>query len=503
MPLPVEIAWICPVCGYIHYGSEPPESCPVCGVGREMFEEYRETAPVPGDEGKNTAAWRCGSCGFVHYGVEPPENCPVCGQPTAVFTKLEESEGVDGNTEQKVIIVGAGIAGVTAAEAIRKANPVAEIKLISKEMHLPYYRLNLTRYLAGEVEKDQMILHPADWYRDHAIDLLTGVEVTGIDVPRKYVILSNGEAAAYDRLILATGSKPIIPPFPGADRNNVTALRTIEDADLILNACGQGKKFVCIGGGILGLEIAGALAARREDVTVLEIQPWLMPRQLNENAAMFFKKNVESHGIRVFTGVRIKEITGEKYVTGILLEDGKKLPADLAIISAGVQVDTGIVKEAGIKTNHGIVVDAEMKTDTPAIYAAGDAAEINGLLYGTWGPSQGQGTIAGLNVIGRRTDFSTVPRSNTLKVMGINLFSIGEINPIPHGALVQETGQGEKYTCLVFNRNRLVGAILLGDTSGSAAIKKLIEEKTEFADTVINQSEVADILNSLLKNQVV
>jgi nitrite reductase (NADH) large subunit len=335
--------------------------------------------------------------------------------------------------------------------------------------------LNLTRYLAGELTRDELTLHSAEWYAENNITLMRDVEATGIDLPRKYMILSNGDVLTFDTLILATGSEPVMPPFPGVDRANVTALRTIDDADRLILACGQGKKFVCVGGGMLGLEAAGALASRGEDVTVVEVMPWLMPRQLNRRAAELFQENIQTIGIKLYAGVKVKEITGNRTVDGVTLDNGTNLPADVVVISAGVKVDTEIIKEAGIKTNNGIVVDAAMKTDHPFVYAAGDAAEFNGAMYGTWGPSQGQGTIAGMNASGSKADFSAIPRSNTLKVLGINLFSIGTVNPMPEGAVLIEEMSAGHYTGLVFIGEVLVGGLLLGDTTLSTLIKKAVE----------------------------
>ena len=263
---------------------------------------------------------------------------------------------------------------------------------------------------------------------------------------------------------------------------------------LYLNACQPGAKFVCIGGGLLGLETAGALARRGVDVTVLENQPWLMPRQLNEAAARLFQENINALGIHLMTGVKVKEITGFDKVTGVLLEDGTLLPADVVVISAGVRSNTELARKAGLQTNQGIVVDAEMKTGSPAVFAAGDAAEFSGIVYGTWGPSQGQGSIAGMNASGQRADFTAIPRSNTLKVLGTSLFSIGPVNPAPEGSILREDRQGSHYTGLFFLQNRLIGAILLGEITLSSAIKKAVEYKLPLPEELLFQSDIKSVL---------
>jgi len=499
MPLPAQIAWICPICGYIHYGSEPPEECPVCGAARELFEEYIENSS-PSTE--PVSEWRCKECGFIHYGPNPPDFCPVCGYPASQFEPMRPRKRSfsEPSLAQKVVIIGAGIAGVSAAEATRKTDPSSEIVLISKENHLPYYRLNLTRYLAGEITAEQLILHPAEWYTENRIELLIATEATAIDLQKKEVAQKDGRTISFDILILAMGANPFVPPFGGADKVNVTTLRTLEDADFILSACQPGTKFVCIGGGLLGLETAGALARRGLDVTVLENQPWLMPRQLNGTAAKLFQENINALGIHLMTSVKVKEITGLEKVTGVLLEDGTRLPADVVVISAGVRSNTELVRKAGIQINQGIVVDAEMKTDNPAVFAVGDSAEFNGTVYGTWGPSQGQGTIAGMNASGRRADFAAIPRSNTLKVLGTNLFSIGPVNPSPEGTMVLEEIDDCFYTGLFILQNRLIGAILLGDLSLSAAVKKVVEDKIGLPEELLLQQDLKSVLEFIKKS---
>jgi nitrite reductase (NADH) large subunit len=501
MPLPAQIAWICPICGYIHYGAEPPEECPVCGAACELFEEYLEN-PAPSAE--PVSEWRCKECGFIHYGPNPPDFCPVCGYPANQFEPMKPRKRsfTEPSLAQKVVIIGAGIAGVSAAEATRKTDPSSEVVLISKENHLPYYRLNLTRYLAGEITAEKLILHPAEWYIENKIELRTATEATAIDLQKKEVTLQDGKTISFDILILALGASPFVPPFAGANKVNVTTLRTLEDADFILSACQPGAKFVCIGGGLLGLETAGALARRGVDVTVLENQSWLMPRQLNETAARLFQENISALGIHLITGVKVKEITGLDKVTGVLLDDGTLLPADVVVISAGVRPNTELVRKAGIQTNQGIIVDAEMKTGNPAVFAAGDAAEFTGIVYGTWGPSQGQGAIAGMNASGRRADFAAIPRSNTLKVLGTNLFSIGPVNPSPEGSILREDRQGSHYTGLVFLHNRLIAAILLEDISLSAAVKKVVEEKIALPEDLIIQPDMKSLIEFIKKSAV-
>ena len=465
-------AWICKVCGYVHYGPEPPDECPVCGVDASEFEPLIEKAPQK--------TWVCKVCGYIHYGAEPPAECPVCGADASEFELMPDkapeapAAAVAKGIGMAVVIVGGGIAGVSAAEELRKTSPSAEITLISSETELPYYRISLTHYLTGDIQPEQFAIHPESWYSDKQIDLRLGVEVTAINTVLKTITLSSGDVLDYDRLVLTPGARPFVPPIPGTNLGKVFTLRTRHDADNILASC-HGARVVCIGGGLLGLEAAGALVRQGSNVTVLETLNWLIPRQLNQKAAGIFQGFVEHLGISIRTAVKIKELRGEGSVKSVLLEGGSDIPADMVIISAGVRANTSLAGAAGIKINQGILVDEYMRTSQPNIFAAGDSAEHLGVLYGTWAPALAQGIIAGASAVKESMVFKPLPRSIVLKVLGIDLFSSGSIEPAEGDTLIEQTGT-DLYKGFMFHENILTGAILLGDATASAEVKKAIEE---------------------------
>jgi nitrite reductase (NADH) large subunit len=448
--------------------------------------------------------WVCSMCGYIHYGPEPPDECPVCGADRDQFTLSVEDE-MPASTEtpsvtvRKAVVIGAGIAGVSAAEAIRKSASQADITLISSETHLPYYRLNLTRYLAGEINADQLTLHSELWYNLQNIRLLRHMEARTLDLEHKEISLSDGNRIPFDRLVLTTGSRPFVPPFPGASRKNVTTLRTRQDADFILEACQENRKCVCIGGGLLGLETAGALARRGMDVTVLENQAWLLPRQLNETASKRFQAQVQARGIAVRTGVTIRELVGDEYVHGVLLDDGSSLPADVVVISAGVRANLDLARQAGLEVKQGLLVDSTMRTSHPDVFAAGDVTEYHSMLYGLWVPSQVQGTLAGTNAAGQTSEFKEIPRSATLKVLGIELFNIGVISPDAATDRTFEIEIDGHYYCFVFRGSLLVGSILLGDTAIASKIKKAVEEQHDCSAWIQEGADAARIID-LIKN---
>jgi nitrite reductase (NADH) large subunit len=381
----------------------------------------------------------------------------------------------------KVVIIGAGIAGISAAESLRTASPTAEITLLSKESELPYYRLNLTRYLAGEIGEQDLPIHPADWYEERNIRLRLGMEAASICVEEHYVELHGGERLPFDKLLLAAGAHPLVPPIPGADLQGVTSLRTVGDARDILAACRAGAKCVCIGGGLLGLETAGGLVRQGADVTLLEGFEWLLPRQLNRRAGELLAAFVTKTGIKLHTKATTKEIVGQGRVREVLLADGTRIAADLVVLATGVRSNTHLARQAGLEVNQGIVVNNHLATSHPDVFAAGDVAEHFGQLYGIWGPSQYQGSIAGMNIAGGSVEFGGIPRSNTLKVLGLDLFSIGQVNPEDASFRIFDDESQGCYYRFVFHDNRLVGSVLLGNTKLTPAVKNAVESGRDFS----------------------
>ncbi len=489
-------AWRCTVCGYVHQGDQPPECCPVCGAPASDFEPQQPPAP-PAQAAPSS--WQCLVCGYAHEAAEPAEACPVCAAGPDQFEpqrQTEEQSQASGDAPH-VVIIGGGIAGVSAAESARGACAACRITLICGESPLPYYRLNLTRYLAGEITSSVLPVHPQQWYRDKRIDLRDNARATAISPSSHTVTFADGSTLEYDRLILAMGSHPFIPPIAGSDLEGVVSLRTVADADAILEKVASNPACVCIGGGVLGLETAGALAKRGLKVTVLESHEWLMPRQLNRRAGEILEAHLKELGIGLQKQARSRAIVGERSVSGVELQDGSTVPAQMVVIATGVRPDTYLARTAHIEVNRGIVVDNHLRTDAADIFAAGDVAEHNGILYGVWGPSQYQGSIAGLNAVGVETLFGGVPRSNTLKVLGLDMLSIGQVDAADGSYQVVEGQPDDNFHHFVFRDGKMVGCILLGDTSLSAPVKQSIEEGRDFSSLLVKGPAVSDVRTAL------
>ena len=493
---PAEKAWRCTACGYVHRGPQPPECCPVCGAVGSAFDPYVEAQPVVATPKPHR--WRCLNCGYIHEGSEPPADCPVCGAPRERFEPLpREATAPAAGKAVRVVIIGAGIAGVSAAAAVRNASGEAQITLISREPDLPYYRLNLTRYLAGEIGLSDLPMHPQGWYAQQGIEVKLNAEATELDLEGHSLTLGDGPRLPFEKLILASGAHSFVPPIPGADLGGVTVLRTVADCERILHAARSGAKCICIGGGLLGLETAGALAKRGVHVTLLEGHGWLMPRQLTQLAGGLLHEHVVKLGISLRTEAKTKAILGEGHVAGVFLEDGTRLDADLVVIAAGVRPNSYLARRAGLEVNSGVVVSNHLVSSHPDVLAAGDVAEHRGVVYGAWGPSQFQGSIAGMNAAGLSVEFGGVPRSNTLKVLGLDLLSIGQFQPEDGSyRVVEDQGDG-KYRRFVFHDGRLAGSILLGDTSIASALKKAMEGKKDFSGLLQHQPTANDIFDYL------
>ena len=528
-------AWQCLVCGYIHEGDAPPDVCPICGVGPDEFEVVGEepAEPAAAAEGSDATIelaestpaasrrWRCGVCGYVSEGGAPPDVCPICGVGPDEFQAVEEAPASAEPTDSsgpRVLIVGAGIAGVSAADAARTADPTAEVVLISREADVPYNRLNLTRYLAGEIDESRLPIHPEPWYEERRIQLWRAQEVTAIhlsktgalpEAERPSVELSGGTREPFDKLVIASGAHGFVPPIPGAHRQGVVCLRNLDDARHILEAAIAGDRCVCIGGGLLGLETAGALAKRGAEVTVVEGLPWLMPRQLTQIAGTKLARHVEGMGISLFTGARVTGFLGDERVRAVEIETKTEtgepahaqtqlLNADLVVVTAGIRANNYVARRAGLDVNRGVVVDDHLQTSHPDVLAAGDVAEHRGVVYGLWPASQYQGTLAGMNAVGTQAMFQGMPASSSLKVLDIDVFSLGQV----HGAEL-DSGDGERileheadgrYLRFVLRGERLVGAILMGDLSAARAVRDAVDQGVALGHRIAEGATALDLV---------
>ncbi len=395
----------------------------------------------------------------------------------------------------KHVIVGNGVAGVTAAQTLVRADPDAEVHLIGAEPYPYYQRPRLWALIAGEIEQEDLYFRPAEWYAERGIQLRLGQTVTAIDPAAHQVTLQDGTSLGYDRLLLTTGGRSFIPPIEGAEQDGVFALRTLDDARAIKTYAENVDSALIVGGGLLGLETARALLNGQRTVTVLEIVPHLLPRQLDAPGATVLTRRLEDMGLRIQIGTQTKTILGENgRATGIRFGSGGEIEGGLIVLSTGIRSQIGLGQDAGLDTNRGIIVDEQLRTSAPDVYAAGDVAEFQGRVYGIIPAAIEQARAAAANMVaqGSATYTGTIP-STTLKIVGIELTCLGE-----------STAEGDEYTVLrhidqdkgIYKRLtlqdlKIVGAILLGDTQDARPIQQLIaggQEVAVYGERLVNGS---------------
>jgi nitrite reductase (NADH) large subunit len=466
--------WKCELCGYVHNGEVAPQSCPVCGADHAYFTKFEYKATT--SSSSTAEAWQCSICDHIAQGTKPPESCPICGAAGALFHPYTAMENcADPADVRKIIVLGAGIAGLTAAEEARRSSSEVEIKLVSREKVLPYYRLNLTRFLAGEVVENDLFIQHQAWFDSQRLDYVAG-EAHSIDRNGCKVTLRDGRVLDYDRLILANGAHPFIPPIPGTNRSGVMVLRTLENARQVLDYLHPKCRVICIGGGLLGLETAWAMRRRGADVTVLEGFGWLLPRQLPPVAAALLRTYLESKQLTIECNVQIKEFTGDEAVRGVLLEDGREFPADLVILATGVRPNSHLARECGLKVHQGVLVNDRLYTSDENILAAGDVTEHMGRVYGIWPASYAQGLVAGANAVGRDLEFTGIPMTNRIKVLDVDLFSIGQIQSVDASTRLIEVKDNGNYRGLACRDGQIVGAALYGDMQLMRTMQEAVEQ---------------------------
>ena len=386
------------------------------------------------------------------------------------------------------LIIGNGVAGTTAAENIRKLDKAGKITIVTEESTPFYYRMRLPDFISGDLAEDKLSAKKDQWYKDQGIELKLETRIQGADPGKKTVSTQSGLQIPYDRLLIATGSRSFIPPMKGSDKKGVFALRTIQDARDIVAWAKNIQKVVLIGGGLLGLEAGNALRKLGKNLTVVEFFPRLLPRQLDVTGGGRLQKIMEGMGFSFRLGAKTQEIKGEDRASGVLLEGGELLPAEMVIVSAGVRPSLELAKALNLDHDKGVKVDEQMRTNQSGIYAAGDVAEFKGMSYGIWTAATEQGQIAGTNMAGGNALYKGTVMANTLKVIGIDLASAGNIdaeNKLESKVLTDE----KAYKKIVLENDQIVGCIMLGDTKGFTKITKLMSEKQ-------NVSQIKDKLFS-------
>ena len=411
---------------------------------------------------KSQQKWKCLICGYEHTGAEAPDICPACGVGKENFVPVIAEDEFINDSAEKFVIVGSGIAALSAAEAIRKRNRTGEILMLTEEEYLPYFRPALSDFLSEDLSDERLYVHPASWYEEQKINVKTGSKVMAVDTGGK-LVKTAGEEYKYDKLIIANGARSNIPPIPGADKTGVYALRNMQDAIALKAAIKTAKKAVVIGGGVLGLEAVWEMVSSGLQVSVVEFSERLMPRQLDAASSLRLQDIIRSQGVDLLLDEATEEILGTEMATGVKLKSGKVLEADLVLLSTGVKPNVELAAEIGLEIKQGIAVDNQMRTSISGIYAAGDSAQFGERMIGLWPVSTEMGRIAGAAAAGDWIEYSPPVITTMLAAFDWEIFSMGDVNVNPDECRVIEVNDLiEGYYKKSFIKNGiLVGEIII------------------------------------------
>ena len=385
------------------------------------------------------------------------------------------------NRRERLLVVGAGMASVRLAEELGARSPGGyAITIVSKEPHAPYNRVLLSSFLAGETHERDLALRAPDWFAAHGIVLLSGAGVASIDAERQQALLGDGTRLAYDRLVLATGSNALRLPIPGNALPGVLAFRDLDDVRR-LRVAAPGSRAVVIGGGLLGIEAAYGLARRGLAVTLLHIMPRLMERQLDARAAMLLKEAMERKGIEVLLEAQTTAIEGNGNAERVLLKDGRRLPAELVVMAAGIRPETALARSMGLEVGRAIKVGDTLETSRPRVYAIGECAEHRGTCYGIVEPAYEQARVLAAHLAGQSAAYAGSVMAVSLKVSGVPVFSMGDYEGQDADIITLEDQAAGTYRKLVVRDGRLVGVVLFGDTGDAFWYRELITQGTPLA----------------------
>jgi nitrite reductase (NADH) large subunit len=388
-------------------------------------------------------------------------------------------------SRERLVVVGNGMAGMRTVEELLKLDPARyDIAVFGAEPHPNYDRIMLSSVLAGEKQVDDIVINPRAWYDENGIVLHAGDAVAAIDPKARTVTAASGLTVPYDRLLLATGSRPIVPPIPGLNLPGVCAFRDIADVDTMISAAETYKRAVVIGGGLLGLEAAWGLKRRGMEVAVVHLMPTLMERQLDEAAGKLLQRDLTERGIAFFTDGQTEEVTGTDRVTGIKLADGREAPADLVVVAIGIRPDIALARAAGLEVNRGIVVGDNMATSDPDIFAVGECAEHRGAVVGLVAPIWDMAKVCAHHLAGGdELIYAAQATATRLKITGIDVYSAGQLAAgEDEDEVVLRDARRRAYRKLVMRDGKVVGTVLYGDVTDGAWYFDLIRRKTDVSD---------------------
>lgn len=387
--------------------------------------------------------------------------------------------------KEKIVLIGNGMAGVRCIEEIIKYEPDRfSITIFGSEPHVNYNRILLSSVLQGGTSFEDITIHNLEWYRKNNIQLFVDETVTYIDCDKKTITTNKERCISFDKLILATGSVPFLLPIPGNDLEGVMTFRTIEDCQKIIQSSKRYKKAVVVGGGVLGLEAARGLLHLGFDVHVVHLSETIMERQLDVMAARLLQKELEKQGMSFLLEKETSKFIGNERVEKVIFKDGTEVDADLVVMAVGVRPNVALARDSGLRINRGVVVNGYLETNKKDIYAVGECAEHEGVVYGLVKPLYEQGRILAKRICEQSSEkYKASVLSTKLKISGVDVFSAGQLEVSRFGKMLSVYDEFDQiYKKFVFRHNRIVGAVLYGETRDSMRILEMIEKKKDLTD---------------------
>ncbi|MBY0041040.1 FAD-dependent oxidoreductase [Bacillus cereus] len=399
--------------------------------------------------------------------------------------------------EKNFVIIGSGVAAVNAAKTIREYDKGSNIFIFGEEPSLPYKRIKLSKDLYSDLHSEKVLIKKKKWYQDNHISVFINTKVVKINTDEQFIVTSNEAVFSYHKLLICTGANNRRLEINGINKKNIFTIRDMKEADELKGHLEDKESVVTIGGGVQGLETAWSILKAGKKVSIVEVAPLLMRRQLDTKSSLLLKRRIEKEGVKVYLNTSIDSILGKESVTGIKMNDNSQINCDSIVYSIGVTPNTKLVHDTAIKLNRGIVVDEEMRTNIDSVYAAGDVAEVNNEIEGLWGTALEQGRVAGSNMVSKTAIYKKEIPTTIFNAFNVSLFSIGVVNEEKCDTTIVEEDGKEKYTRLFIKDNKIVGVISLEGVAASISYKSAIEKHVSLEGIDLLNTNISEIMNKL------
>ncbi|PGZ56863.1 FAD-dependent oxidoreductase [Bacillus thuringiensis] len=399
--------------------------------------------------------------------------------------------------EKNFVIIGSGVAAVNAAKTIREYDKGSNIFIFGEEPSLPYKRIKLSKDLYSDLHSEKVLIKKKKWYQDNHISVFIHTKVVKINTDEQFIVTSNEAVFSYHKLLICTGANNRRLEINGINKKNIFTIRDMKEADELKGHLEDKESVVTIGGGVQGLETAWSILKDGKKVSIVEVAPLLMRRQLDTKSSLLLKRKIEKEGVKVYLNTSIDSILGKESVTGIKMNDNSQINCDSIVYSIGVTPNTKLVHDTAIKLNRGIVVDEKMRTNIDSVYAAGDVAEVNNEIEGLWGTALEQGRVAGSNMVSKTAIYKKEIPTTIFNAFNVSLFSIGVVNEEQCDTTIVEEDGKEKYTRLFIKDNKIVGVISLEGVAASIPYKSAIEKHVSLEGIDLLNTNISEIMSKL------